>query len=96
MKSSPKKILEQIRQIEKMERGKLCPMGGGRYYNHQTWLDGRNVVQYVSAKQVDSIQEAIEGYQRYMELTQTYAELIIQRTRRRRAKDFPKKPRCKR
>ena len=71
-------------------------MRGGRYYNHQTWLNGRNVVQYVSAEQVESIQEAIDGYQRYMELTRTYAELIIQRTRRRRAKDFPKKLRSTR
>lgn len=96
MKSSPKKILEQIQQIREMERGKLCPMRNGRYYNHQTWQSGRNVVQYVPAEQAGALQKAIDGYQRYLELTQQYAELIIKRTRRRRAIAFPKKPRSKR
>jgi hypothetical protein len=96
MKSSPKEILEQIRQIQQMERGKLCPMREGRYYNHQTWQSGRNVVQYVPADQIPSLQEALANYQRYLELTQAYAEQIIQRTREKRAKDFPKKQRSKR
>ncbi len=95
MKSSPKEILEQIRKIQQMERGKICPMRDGRYYNHQTWLSGRNVVQYVPADQVPSLQEALANYQRYLELTQAYADLIIHRTRLKRAKDFPKKQRSK-
>jgi hypothetical protein len=96
MKSSPEEILEQIRQIQQMERGKICPMRAGRYYNHQTWQSGRNVVQYVPADQIPSLQEALANYQRYLELTQAYADLIIQRTRQKRAKDFPKKQRSKR
>jgi hypothetical protein len=96
MKSSPEDILEQIRQIRQMERGKLCPMRDGRYYNHQTWQSGRNVVQYVPADQAPRLQEALANYQRYLELTQAYADLIIQRTRQQRAKDFPKKQRPKR
>lgn len=93
MKSSPEKILEEIRQIQQMERGKLCPMRDGRYYNHQSWQEGRNVVAYVPAEQVSSFQKAIAGYQRYLELTQAYADQIIQRTRQQRAKAFPKKSR---
>lgn len=69
MKSSPAKILEEIRQIQQMERGKLCPMRDGRYYNHQSWQEGRNVAAYVPAEQISSFQEAIAGYQRYLELT---------------------------
>jgi hypothetical protein len=91
MKSSPEKILEEIRQIQRMERGKLSPMREGRYYNHQTWRDGHNVVAYVPLEQVPSFQEAIAGYQRYLELTQAYADLIIQHTRQQQAKAFPKK-----
>lgn len=96
MKSSPDEILKQIRQIQQMERGKICTMRDGRYYNHQTWQSGRNVVQYVPANQAPSLQEALANYQRYLELTQAYADLIIQRTRQKRAKDFPKKQRARR
>lgn len=96
MKSSPEEILKQIRQIQQMERGKVCSMRDGRYYNHQTWQSGRNVVQYVPADQIQSLQEALANYQRYLQLTQAYADLIIQRTRQKRAKDFPKKQRARR
>ena len=96
MKSSPKEILKQIQQIQQMERGKICPMRAGRYYNHQTWQSGRNVVQYVPADQIPSLQEALANYQRYLELTQAYADLIIQHTRQKRANDFPKYKRPKR
>lgn len=96
MKSSPEKILEEIRQIQQMERGKLSPMRGGRYFNHQMWREGRNVVAYVPPEQVPSFQEAIVGYQRYLELTQAYADLIIQHARQQRAKAFPKKSRSTR
>ena len=96
MKSSPEAILEQIRQFQQMERGKRCPMREGRYYYHQTWQSGRNVVQYVPADQAPRLQETLANYQRYLELTQAYADLIIQRTRQQRAKDFPKKHRPKR
>jgi hypothetical protein len=96
MPASPEDILEQIRQIQQMERGKLCPMREGRYYNHQTWQSGHNVVQYVPADQAPRRQETLANYQRYLELTQAYADLIIHRTRQQRAKDFPKKHRPKR
>jgi hypothetical protein len=94
--SRPETILGQIQQIQQMERGKLCPMRGGRYYNHQTWQEGRNVVRYVPGEQVPSLRAAIAGYQRYVKLTQAYAEQIIRRTRKQRAKASPKKSRRKR
>ncbi len=71
-------------------------MRDGRYYNHQTWLSGRNIVRYVPANQVPSLKEALANYQRYLELTQAYADLIIHQTRLNRAKDFPKKQRSRR
>ena len=94
--SSLKTILEQIAQIQQMEPGKLCPMRGGRYYNHQTWQNGRNVVRYVPADQVSSLRKAIADYQRFLKLTQEYADQIIQRTRKRQEKALPKKTRRKR
>jgi hypothetical protein len=80
-KAAPKAILQQIARIQRMERGKLCPMGTGAYFNHQTWEKGRNRVRYVSPEQVENLQKAIAGYQQYLKLTQAYADEIIRRTR---------------
>ncbi len=80
-KPPPADLLKQIAQIQQMERGKLCPMQAGAYYNHQTWEKGRNVVRYVARDRVARLQQAIAGYQQYVKLTQAYAEQIIRRTR---------------
>jgi hypothetical protein len=80
-KPEPADLLQQIAQIQQMERGKLCRMRAGTYYNHQTWEKGRNVVRYVARDQVASLQKAIAGYQQYVKLTQAYADEIIRRTR---------------
>lgn len=74
-------LLKEMSQIQRMERGKLCRMRGRPYFNHQTWQDGRNVVRYVPAERLESLQQAIEGYQLYMELARQYAEEIVERTR---------------
>ncbi len=65
-----------------MERGKLCPMRGGRYYNLQSWENGRNVVRYVPGSEVQSIREAVKGYRKFMLLAQKYADLVIRDTRK--------------
>jgi hypothetical protein len=77
----PEEILKQIAGIRQMERGKLCLMRAGTYYNHQTWENGRNVVRYVPRERVAELQKAIASYQEYQELTKTYADEIIRRTR---------------
>lgn len=84
MKLSPEKILQEMAAIQQMERGKLCRMRkapSGHYYNHQTWEKGRNVVRYVPRHQVQNLKNAIAGYQRFLKLSQAYADVIIQRTR---------------
>jgi hypothetical protein len=80
-KTEPKALLRQIALIQQMERGKLCRMGVGTCYNHQTWEKGRNVVRYVARERVAEVQKAIAGYQQYLKLTQAYADEIICRTR---------------
>lgn len=82
-KFKPEAILRRIARIERMERGKLCRMGAGAYYNHQTWENARNVVRYVAQKDIADLQKAIDGYQHYLELTKVYADGIIRRTRQR-------------
>ena len=74
-------LLGQIRGIERMERGKICRMSGRAHFNHQHWENGRNVVRYVPVSQVPSLQEAIDGYQRFMDLVGQYADEVIARTR---------------
>ena len=71
-------------QIPEMERGKLCPMRGGRYFNHQTWEQGRNVVRYVPAAEVPALQKSITAYRRFMKLAERYVALIVEQTRQRR------------
>ena len=82
--STPQSLLQQMGQIQEMERGKLCPMRGGRYFNHQTWEQGRNVVRYVPAAQVPTLQRGIAGYRRFLKLAELYVALIVQQTRQRR------------
>ena len=93
MKSTRESILREMAAIQRMERGTLCPMRGGRYHNLQSWEEGRNRVRYVPAAQLDQVREAIEGYRSFMELARQYAELVIQDTRDavKKASSEPKK-----
>ena len=67
-----------------MERGKLCPLPGRPYFNHQTWKNGRNLVRYIPRSQAQSLRKAIEGYRRFLHLTEQYAALIIKKSRQQR------------
>ena len=84
--SKMKRLLERMAQIERMERGKVCPMAGRPHYNHQTWQNGRNEVRYVPACEVEALQEAIEGYQLFIALVEQYADEVIRLTRREKEK----------
>lgn len=77
-------------RIDSMERGTVCRMAGRPHYNHQTWIDGRNVVRYVPRDQVRALQKAIDGYTLFKRLAEQYADEVIRRTRaRRNAKAAP-------
>jgi hypothetical protein len=96
--TTPESLLQQMAQIQRMERGKLCILRQGPqgpYYNHQTWEDGKNVVRYVPADQVPALQEAIEGYHQFQSLTEHYAQQVIEKTRAELAAGSKKKPRPK-
>ena len=76
-----------------MARGKLCPMRGGRYFNLQSWENGRNVVRYVHESELQSIREAVKGYWKFMMLAHKYADLVIRDTRKmtKKALNAPRK-----
>ena len=82
MKSTRQSILRQMAAIDRMERGKVCPMRGGKYHNLQSWEGGRNVVRYVRPNELEAVRQAVEGYNRFMELARRYADLVIQDTRK--------------
>ena len=86
---TPQALLKEIAAIRAMERGTLCRMRSGPYFNHQTWQDGRNRVRYVSKTEFTALRDAIAGYRRFLTLTRQYADLIIHRSRAERLAVLP-------
>ena len=97
---TPQSILQQISQIQRMDRGTVSVFRqgpAGAYYNHQCYENGRNVSRYVPRQQVPALQEAIEDYHRFQQLVEQYAELVVQKTRAERqagAKKKTPRPNC--
>ena len=90
----PAQLLNQIVHIQRMERGKLTVMRQGPegpYFKLQAWEKGRNLSRYVSRDQADAVQQALDGYHRYCELTEQYAQAIIDQTRTELAAQSKKK-----
>jgi hypothetical protein len=81
---TPQSLIEQILQIQRMEHGSLCiirPGPNGPYYNLNSWENGKNSCRYLPQDKVPEIQQAIKGYQKYQQLTEQYAQQIIEQTR---------------
>jgi hypothetical protein len=88
-------ILEQIAQIQSMERGKLSVIkqsASGPFYKLQAREHGKNVTRYVPREQVPAVQQAIEGYKQFEALTDQYADEVITQTRAAIAAGSKKKP----
>jgi hypothetical protein len=88
--NSPDKtrLLQQIAAINAMERGKLSaysfkerPGISGPYHKLQFWQDGKNHTRYVSAEQLPALEAALAGHAQFRQLTEQYADLIIEETR---------------
>jgi len=80
LKPSPESVLQQITQIQHMDRGSVCVIRQGPqgpYYNHQCYEGGRNVSRYVPAEQVPALHEAIQGYRRFQQLAEQYVQLVV-------------------
>src|SRR6185503_19200736 len=94
-KITPQSILQDIAQIQRLDRGTISVIRQGpegAYYNHQCYEDGRNVSRYVPGEQVGDLQEAIEGYRRFQQLVEQYVQLMVERTRAERQAGSKKKP----
>lgn len=87
-------FLQQIAPIKHMERGKLTLMRqgpAGPHYKLQAWENGRNVSRHVSRDQADAVHQALEGYRKFQDLAQQYAQGIIDQTRAELAAQSKKK-----
>jgi hypothetical protein len=93
-KLTPESLLQQIAQIQRLERGTLSVLRQGPqgpYYNHQCYENGRNVSRYIPTEQVPEMREAIEGYHKVQALMGQYVQLLVERTRAERAAGAKKK-----
>ena len=91
---SSTQLIEQIAQSKGMERGKLTLMSKGPlgpHYKLQAWENGKNVSRHVSRDQADAVTEALEGYRKFQDLTQQYAQTVIDQTRAKFAAHSKKK-----
>jgi hypothetical protein len=75
------RLLEQIAAIPDMERGTLSLHSSGRHHKLQLWQDGKNHTRHVPADELPALQRALAGYAQYRQLTEQYADLVIQETR---------------
>ncbi len=93
-KPTPQSLLQDIAQIQSLDRGSLSVLRQGPqgpYYNHQCYEKGRNVSRYVPPDQVPGLKAAIEGYHRVQELMAQYVQLLVEKTRADRAAGAKKK-----
>ena len=92
---TPQSLIEQILQIQQMEHGSLSEVGqgpNGSYFNLNSWEQDKNCCRYVPQDKVPAVQQAIEGYHQYQQLTQDYAQQVIDKTRAELAIGVKKKP----
>jgi len=92
---TPQSLIEQILQIQQMEHGSLSVVGqgpNGPYFNLNSWENNKNCCRYVSQDKLPAVQQAIEGYHKYQQLTEQYARQIVERTRAQLAIGVKKKP----
>src|SRR6266545_7272459 len=95
---APPSLIQQILQIQHMEHGSLCAIGqgpNGPYYNLNSWENDQNCCRYVPQDKLAAVQQAIAGYHQYRQLTQEYAQQLVERTRAELAIAVKKKPRRK-
>ena len=93
---TPQSLIEQVLQIQSMEHGSLSVIRqgpNGPYYSLNSWENGKNCCRYLPQDKVPQVKQAIEGYHKYQQLTERYAQQIIEQTRAELKIGVKKKPR---
>lgn len=95
--ADPSLILQQMAQLQSMERGTLSeeyrerPDGSGGtvrlgpYFKHQIWEEGSNKSRRVPAEEVAQLRQDLENHKRFSELADSYVEITVEQTRARRS-----------
>lgn len=90
-------ILQQMAQLNSMERGTLSeeyrerPDGAGGtirlgpYFKHQAWEDGANHSRRVPTEEVPQLRQELANYQRFTQLAEAFVEVTVEETRAKRA-----------
>src|SRR2546423_1251513 len=81
----------QNKNIEQGKHTPISPRPEGRHDKHPTCENGKNVSRHVSRDQADAVQDALEGYQKFQNLTEQYAQVVIDQTRAELAAHSKKK-----
>ena len=92
---TPQNLLERILQIRRMEHGSLSILRqgpNGPYYNLSSWENGANHCRYIPQDKVPEVRQAIEGYQQFQQITQEYAQQVVEQTRSQLGIGVKKKP----
>ena len=92
---TPQSLIEQILQIKQMEHGSISTVRQGPkgpYLNLNSWENGGNRCRYLAPDKVPAVQRAIDGYQKYQQLTQEYARQVVEKTRAELGIGVKKKP----
>lgn len=98
-----RQILEEMAQIECMEKGRLSEeyrerhkdgkvVRLGPYYKHQCWENGRNASRRVPASEVERLREGVDGYHRFRELADEFVEVTVEMSRASADECGKKKP----
>jgi len=84
-------ILQQMEQIQTMERGSLQEetrpskqdpeVANGPYFKHQVWEDGKNQTRRVPPDQADALAKAIQGRKQFEALAEQFVNTTVAMTR---------------
>lgn len=89
--STPEALLQQIAQIQHMEKGSLSPLRDRPSANFQRWEAGRNVSEYIPAEQVPLVQQHLAAYTQFTALIDQYVRQVSARSRAERLAGAQKK-----
>ena len=86
-----KQILQQMEQIQRMERGSLQAQtrpslrhpgqDRGPYFKHQIWEAGQNVTRHIPPDKSDALAHAIEGRKEFERLAEEFIDATVNLTR---------------
>jgi|SRR5580704_2651878 hypothetical protein len=84
-------ILQQMEQIQRMERGSLQTetrpslrqpgQDRGPYFKHQVWENGQNRTRRIPAEKAGALDQAIEGRKEFEKLAEEFIDATVLLTR---------------